>query len=148
MTEELVALETNQTQDVVPPPPGVLITDSKWVYSFKLNPDETLATRLVVPGYKQEYGIDYHETFAPVANMTTVRILIAVVTARNCPLYQMDVKNTFLHGDLEATIYMKPPLGYSTLPVSMCHLKKKIFMWFKAGTLSMVSEIPNNSSSV
>ena len=90
--------------------------------SIKLCPDGTLdryKARLVAQGYKQEYGIDYKEIFAPVAKMTTVRTLVAVGTSRNWPLYQMNIKNTFFHRDLEGTVYMKPPPGYPTPPGSI-----------------------------
>ena len=63
-------------------------------------------------GNKQQYGVDYAETFAPVAKLTTVRSLLAVVSLEGWHAYQMDVKNAFLHWDLNETVYMKPPPGY------------------------------------
>jgi hypothetical protein len=76
----------------------------KWVYSIKFRSDGTLErhmTRLVAPGNKQEYWVDYEETFAPVAKMTTVRTIIVIAASQGWPLHQMDVKNVFLHGDLK-----------------------------------------------
>ena len=68
-------------------------------------------SRLVVKGYNQEEGIDYDETFAPVARMEAIRILIAFVAFMRFKLYQMDVKITFLNGDLKEEVYVKQPLG-------------------------------------
>jgi hypothetical protein len=67
--------------------------------------------RLVAKGYAQTYGIDYEETYSPVAKMIIVRAIIAMATAKGWSLHQMDVKNAFLHGDLQEEVYMEQPLG-------------------------------------
>ena len=118
MQDELDALSQNHTWDVVPCPPFVKPIGCKWIYSIKLNSDGTLArykARLVALGNRQEYGIDYDETFAPVAKMTTVRTLLAIAASQSWPLYQMDVKNAFLHGDLKEDVYMRLPQGVSSI---------------------------------
>lgn len=84
MEEELQALEENHTWDLVPRSPNMFVIGSKWVYNIKVRPNGILdqyKARLVAQGYKQEYGIDYEETFIPVAKMTTVRALLAIASS-------------------------------------------------------------------
>ncbi|CAL1352482.1 unnamed protein product [Linum trigynum] len=116
MNAEFAALDANKTWSIVPrPPPPTPVIGSRWVYTLKFLPDGTLEryrARVVAQGYSQEYGIDFEETFAPVAKMVSVRSLLAVASIRQWPLYQLDVKNAFLHGDLKETVYMEIPPGY------------------------------------
>jgi len=117
MQEELQALQENHTWDIVPCPPTVKPIGSKWVFSIKLLFNGSLdhyKARLVALGNKHECRVDYEETFAPVAKMTTVRTILAIVASKSWPLHQMDVKNVFLHGDLKEEIYMKLPSGMTT----------------------------------
>ncbi|XP_058751721.1 uncharacterized protein LOC131624794 [Vicia villosa] len=114
MNEELQALQENFTWDIVSCPPDIKPIGCKWVYSVKLNSDGSLnrfKARLVALGNKQEYGIDYDETFAPVAKMTSVRTVLSIAASNGWSFHQMDVKNAFLHGDLTEDIYMTPPQG-------------------------------------
>ena len=84
--------------------------------------------RLVALGNKQEYGVDYEETFAPVAKMTTVRTILAITASQSWQLHQMDVKNVFLHGDLQEEIYMKLPSGITnSSPHDVCNLKRSLY---------------------
>lgn len=104
MAEELDALQRSRTWDLVPLPEGKSVIGCRWVYKVKTRSDGTLErykARLVAKGYAQEYGVDYEETFAPVAKMTSVRTLLAVAAVYRWPLFQLDVKNAFLHGDLQ-----------------------------------------------
>jgi len=68
--------------------------------------------RLVAKGYAQTYGIDYEETYSPITKMTTIRVIITMATIKRWSLHQMDVKNVFLHGDLQEEVYMEQPQSY------------------------------------
>lgn len=116
MDEELEALERNNTWEIVVLPPGKVAIGSKWVYKTKHHADGKLdkhKSRLVIMGNRQQYGIDYRVTFAPVAKLATVRSLLAVVALEGWHVHQMDVKNAFLHGELHETVFMKFPPGYT-----------------------------------
>lgn len=130
MKEELQALEDNHTWDIVPRPSNAKTIGCKWVYSIKLRSNGTLdrfKARLVALGNKQKYGVNYVETFAPVAKMTTVRLIISLAASQGWPLHQMDVKNAFLHGDLKEEIYMTLPPGLSSSSSGVCKLKRSIY---------------------
>ncbi|RVW87469.1 Retrovirus-related Pol polyprotein from transposon RE2 [Vitis vinifera] len=131
MHEEIRALEENGTWTLEPLPKGKRALGSQWVYRTKYfsNGDiERLKSRLVVLGNHQEAGIDYHETFSPVAKMTTVRAFLAIAASKNWELHQMDVHNAFLHGDLEEEVYMKLPPGFERSdPNLVCRLRKSLY---------------------
>ncbi|CAN1328581.1 Retrovirus-related Pol polyprotein from transposon TNT 1-94, partial [Linum perenne] len=131
MQDELLALHENTTWSLVPRPSSASVIGSKWVYTAKFNPDGTLErykARLVAQGFKQEHGIDYDETFAPVAKMQTVRVLLALAAQREWPLYQLDVKNAFLHGLLKEIVYMECPPGFDKpTPDTVCLLHRSLY---------------------
>jgi hypothetical protein len=81
----------------------------------------------VARGFTQEYGVDYKETFAPVARLSSVRALLAIAASRHWSLFQMDVKNAFLNGDLEEEVYMQPPPGLSHPPNKVCRLRRALY---------------------
>ena len=97
------ALSKNHTWDLVTLPPGKSVVGCKWIYKIKTRFDgsiEHYKARLVTKSFIQEYGIDYEETFAPVARISYVRALLVVAAASKWDLFQMDVKNAFLNGNL------------------------------------------------
>ncbi|KAL4303976.1 hypothetical protein GQ457_10G014420 [Hibiscus cannabinus] len=131
MSEEITALERNNTWDLVPLPEGKQAIGCKWVYKTKLKSDGSLErykARLVAKGYTQQPGIDYLSTFSPVAKLTTIRTLLAVAASRNWILEQLDVNNAFLHGYLDEEVYMKPPPGFSSDDSPLvCRLRKSLY---------------------
>ncbi|CAN6485219.1 unnamed protein product [Victoria cruziana] len=100
MSDELSALENNNTWEIVDLPPGKKSIGCRWIFKVKTRSDGTLErykARLVAKGYAQEYGLDYDETFVPVARMTSIRTLVSVASIKGWPIFQMDVKNVFLN---------------------------------------------------
>lgn len=119
--EEMEALQKNKTWNLVPLLEGKKTIGCKWVFSIKHKANGSIEiykarlvakARLVVKGYTQTYGINYRETFSPVAKLNIVRVLLSPTTDLNWPLHKFDVKNAFLHGDLEEEVYMDIPLGF------------------------------------
>lgn len=132
MKEELQALEKNDTWELVKLPDGKRAVGCKRVYTLKKTPEgkiDRYKARLVAKGYSQTYGIYYDETFAPVAKMSTVRTLMSCAVNFNGPLHQLDVKNAFLHGDLQEEVYMEIPPGFATCQTDgkVCKLKKYLY---------------------
>ena len=103
----------------------------KWVFKLKLNPDGTIAkykARLVAQGFSQVYGIDYSETYAPVARYQTLRMLIAIAAAKNLELDQVDVETAYLNSTVTEDIFMKIPEGLKgNVEGMVCKLKKSIY---------------------
>ena len=109
MANELDAVHNTYTWDMTTLSPGKSAVGCKWVYKIKTWVDgfvECYKARLVAKGFTQEYDIDYEETFALVIHLTSIQSLLVVAVVRHWPLFQMDVKNAFLNGDLLEEVYM------------------------------------------
>ena len=117
---------------------------------------EQYKAHLVAKGFTQEYGIDYEETIAPVARISFVRALLAVAATSKWDIFQMDVKNAFLNGNLIVEVYMQPPSGLSIKPNKVCHLQRALYglkqapqVWFAkfSSTISRLGYIASHYDS-
>ena len=132
MHDELHTLNQHNTWSIVKLPKGKKVVRCRWIYKIKFNSDGSIErhkARLVARGFTQTLDVDYKETFAPVAKMNSIRVLLSVVVNKGWSIYQMDVKNAFLHRDLEEEVYMKLPPAHSQSGNSqvVCKLNKVIY---------------------
>ncbi|GJZ05147.1 retrovirus-related pol polyprotein from transposon TNT 1-94 [Tanacetum coccineum] len=116
----------------VPAPSHSLVIGLKWVYKIKLDAyGEVLKNkaRLVVKGYRQEAGIDFEESFAPVSRLEAIRLFIANAASQNMMIFQMDVKTAFLNGELNEVVYVSQPKGFvdPDQPTHVYRLKKALY---------------------
>ena len=110
MKEELSMIEKNQTWQLVKRPTNRKVIGVRWVFRTKLNVDGSInkhKARLVVKGYAKIFGVDFSDTFAPVARLDTIRLLIAIVAHRGWRVYQLDVKSAFLNDILKEELYVE-----------------------------------------
>ncbi|GJS57213.1 retrovirus-related pol polyprotein from transposon TNT 1-94 [Tanacetum coccineum] len=115
MQDEIHEFDRLQVWELVPQPDCVMIIALKWIYKVKLDEYGDVLknkARLVAKGYRQEEGIDFEESFAPVARIEAIRIFIANAASKNMTIYQMDVKTTFLNGELKEEVYVCQPEGF------------------------------------
>src|SRR4051812_49220616 len=132
MQEELNQFKRNDVWDLVPIPKGFNIIGTKWVFRNKLSEKGEVVrnkAKLVAQGYSQQEGIDYTETFAPVARLESIRLLISFATQHNITLHQMDVKSAFLNGYIDEEVYVLQPPGFedSKSPKHVFKLKKSLY---------------------
>lgn len=132
MTDEYTALLDNNTWELVPRPANTNVINYIWLFRHKFHANGTLQrykARLVVNGRSQQVGIDCDETFSPVVKPTTIRTILSLAVSRSWPIHQLDVKNAFLHGDLNETVYMSQPPGYvdKNNPSYVCRLRKSLY---------------------
>ncbi|KAL6555899.1 hypothetical protein OROGR_005187 [Orobanche gracilis] len=115
MEEELNGFERNNVWYLVPRPTHQTVIGTKWIFRNKKDGNGLVIrnkSRLVAQGYRQEEGIDYDETFAPVARLEAIRIFLAFAAYKSFIVYQMDVKSAFLNGDLAEEVYVEQPQGF------------------------------------
>jgi len=131
MANELAALFANNTWTLVPLLSGKKAIGCCWVYKVKHISDDTInhyKARFIAKGYTQLEDLDFLDTFALVAKLTTLCLLIALVASNNWDLKQLDVNNAFLHGDLLEEVYMTPPPGV-VVPNSHIVFKLQRFLY-------------------
>ena len=110
MQSEMDSLRKNSTWELVHLPDGKRALSCKWVYKLKVTANDgkpKYKARLVAKGFTQQQGVDFEVIFSPVVKMTTLRCVLALAARKDMELVQMDVKTTFLHGDLQEEIYMQ-----------------------------------------
>jgi hypothetical protein len=130
--EELNNFTRNQVWELVERPKGHNVIRTKWVYRNKQNQDGIVVrnkARLVAPRYTQVEGLNFGETYAPVARLEAIRILLTYVCAYNIKLYQMDIKSAFLNGYINKEVYIEQPPGFKDdkKPNCVYKLKKALY---------------------
>nr|GEX80143.1 retrovirus-related Pol polyprotein from transposon TNT 1-94 [Tanacetum cinerariifolium] len=118
--------------ELIDKPFGKTVIRLKWLWKNKKDEDQTVIrnkARLVAKGYAQEEGIDFEESFAPVARLEAVRIFVAYVAHKTFPIYQMDVKTAFLNGPLKEEVYVTQPDGFvdPDHPEKVYRLRKALY---------------------
>jgi len=131
MQAELTTLENTGKWKLVDLPPNIKPIGCRWIYKIKHHADGTIErykARLVTKSYNQIEGLDYFDTYSPVAKLATVITVIALASINNWHIHQLDVNNAFLHGDLQEDVYMVVPQGVITSkPNQVCKLMKFLY---------------------
>ncbi|GJU01474.1 retrovirus-related pol polyprotein from transposon TNT 1-94 [Tanacetum coccineum] len=132
MQDEIHEFDRLQVWELVPQPDCVMIIDLKWIYKVKLDEYGDVLkykARLVAKGYQQDEGIDFEVSFAPIAPIEAIRIFIANAVSKNMTIYQIDVKTSFLNGELKEEVYVSQPEVFvdPDHPTHVYHLKKALY---------------------
>ncbi|GJS13431.1 retrovirus-related pol polyprotein from transposon TNT 1-94 [Tanacetum coccineum] len=132
MQDEIHEFDRLEVWELVPRPVYVMVIALKWIYKVKLDEYGDVLknkARLVAKGYRQEEGINFEESFAPVARIEAIRIFIANAATKNMIIYQMDVKTAFLNGDLQEEVFVSQPEGFEDPdnPTHVYRLKKALY---------------------
>ena len=132
MRAEMDSMYANQVWSLVDPPEGVIPIGCKWIFKRKIGADgkvDTYKAWLVAKGFRQREGIDYEETFSPVAMLKSIRILLAIAAHYDYEVWQMDVKTAFLNGYIKENIFMEQPKGFESEESSkVCKLHRSIMV--------------------
>ena len=140
--EKMNSLNKNKTYDLVELPKGKKVLKNKWVLKLKKDGDKLVKYKawLVVKGFNQKQEIDFNEIFFPVVKMSSIWVVLGLVASLDLELEQLDVKTTFLHGDLKEEIYMDQPEGFKLKGKEhmVCKLRKSLYglrqaprQWYK-----------------
>ena len=132
VNSEIESILSNHTWELTDLPPGNKLLGSKWMFKRKMKPDGTIdkyKARLVVKGYREKEGLDYFDTYSPVTRITSIRMLIALAAVYDFKVHQMNVKTSFLNGELEEEIYIEQPEGFIVLgkEKKVCRVVKSLY---------------------
>ena len=130
MDDEMNLLNENNTWTLVNKPGDKMVIDNWWVYRVKMNLDGTVdkfKARLVAKGFSQKAGVDYNETFSPVARFDTIRSVLSVAASEKLHLAQFDVKTAFLYGESDENIYTHQPARYEDGTDRVCKLNRSLY---------------------
>jgi hypothetical protein len=132
MTEEYQSIMKNDVWDIVLRPKGKSVVTSKWIYKIKHAVDgsvEKYKARFVARGFSWVEGIDYEETFVPIARYTSIHTIISLAASMGWRLHHMDVKTSFLNGEIEEEVYIEQPDGFviHEKDSHVCRLKKALY---------------------
>ena len=132
MQKEMKSIDTNKVWELVKLPKGKKTIGCKWVYKRKTDADGSLErykARLVAKGYSQQHGLDYDETFSPVARFESLRTLLALAVQDGLHVHQMDVTTAFLNGELKEEVYMDQPEGFQVRGKEnyVCKLRRSLY---------------------
>ena len=132
MHEELNQFVRNNVWELIPRLENVQVIDTKWIFKNKTNEDGEIIrnkSQLVAQGYTQVIGVDFDESFTPVARLESICILMSIACTMNFKLYQMDVKCAFLNGYLNEEVFVKQPKGFENphFPDHVLRLKKALY---------------------
>jgi hypothetical protein len=132
MQDEFDAMHANDTWTLVPRPSGVNLVTGKWVFRHKFKSDGSLdhyKARWVLRGFTHHPSIDYDETFSSVVKLATIHTVLTLALSHSWPIHQLDVKNAFLHGILNGTVYCVQPAGFvdTSRPNYVCCLNKSLY---------------------
>ena len=137
INSEVESILQNHAWELVDIPPGNKPIGYKWIFKRKLKVDgsnDKHKAMLVAKGYRQKEGLDYFDTYSPVSRITFIRMLIAIASLNNMEIHHMDVKTTFLNGELHEEIYMEQPEGFVVQGQEnkVCKLVKSLYGLKKA----------------
>ena len=130
MDEEMNSLQKNTTWELVSLPSGRKLVQCKWVFQKKVSADgRTYKYKeiLVAKYFSQVQGVEYHETFASIAKMDSIHLVLGISAYKHWEVHHMDVKSEFMHGYIHEEIYMKHTKGYIFDPYLVCKIKKSLY---------------------
>ena len=137
-------MESNQTWEIVLLPKNKIVVGCKWVFKIKYNAYGTVErykARLVAKGYTQTAGIEYLETFSPVAKMTTIRLLLSLGSIYNWELKQLDINNVFLHRELKEDVYMVAPPRLTSIQLGHIYKLNKALYSLKQASMEWFAKL-------